>query len=210
MFKVSLTESLFEEVEQEPLVSREANPYSINRLAIPQQTGIGFIIIDPLRKTLFFNKEAWAILNKIKEVVPGPDFIKSLPSAVHQAILFKPNNVSPAQKETFKSGRRLYSVWTVPLFEPEGRFNSSSSKQRMVILERISNSDHNLPLLSRKFKFTPRESHVVKLLLRGRSDKLIGRALGISTETVREHMRNIRSKMGAASRLEVVSFLLSA
>lgn len=210
MFKVSLPDAQCEEIEQINGETPDTRTASLNMPAALRQSGIGFIIIDPVRKTLFFNREALSILGKAKGVAPGPHFLKSLPSVVHQAIIPKPSNALPLQKVLFKSGRRQYSIWTIPLFGPDNLFDPSASKQRMVILERSATEGPNLPLLTRNFKLTPREGHVVKLLLRGRSDKLIGRALGISVETVREHMRNIRSKMGAASRLEVVSFLLSA
>jgi two-component system nitrate/nitrite response regulator NarL len=77
----------------------------------------------------------------------------------------------------------------------------------MVFLERIASKDPNLSSLTRKFKLTTRESQVVRLLAKGKSDKLIGHSLGLSIETVRGHMKHVRSKLGVTSRLEVVSLL---
>jgi len=45
-------------------------------------------------------------------------------------------------------------------------------------------------------KLTPREKQVFSLLLEGNSAKDIGLMLGISTNTVQTHIKNIRRKLG--------------
>ncbi len=211
--RVSLldTESQFAQTKQGCVEEMEINTSSLNQSTTEYQAaGRGFIIIDPARKVFFVNKEAWFILAKGKEAGSGPLFLKALPREIQKALLPKPGGLFPPNKGVFQSGRRQYSVWAIPLYIADEKSNDSPLKQMLVILERISTEDPKLFLWARQFKFTPRENNVIKLLFRGRSDKLIGRALGISLETVREHMKNIRSKMGASSRLEVISLLLSA
>ncbi len=221
MFKISLTESQFKQVKQSGTEELDANQYFLNPTTLAfQQADTGFIVVEPDRKILFFNKEALSILAKGNEPLSGVHFLKMLSKTVHQALAMQSSATPAFQSVVFKSGRRYYSVWTIPLFKQNTNGSSGiernvdglagilSAKRSLIIMERLAMEEPNLPLLNRKFGFTPRESHIVRLLFRGRSDKLIGQALGISTETVREHMRNIRSKLGAASRLEVVSFLL--
>ncbi len=56
--------------------------------------------------------------------------------------------------------------------------------------------------------FTNREADIVKYLVKGLQDEHIGEMLNVTTETVREHMRHIRRKTDATSRLEVLAMLL--
>jgi DNA-binding NarL/FixJ family response regulator len=53
---------------------------------------------------------------------------------------------------------------------------------------------------------TPRERTVLKLLASGRGMPQIARAMGVSEHTVRTHMQNVYSKLGAHSRLDVIRF----
>jgi PAS domain S-box-containing protein len=51
---------------------------------------------------------------------------------------------------------------------------------------------------------TPREAEALQLLARGCSTEQMSEAMGISTETVRNHIRHLLGKLGAHSRLEAV------
>ncbi len=59
-----------------------------------------------------------------------------------------------------------------------------------------------------KIKLTPRESQVTRLLCEGDSDKRIALRLGgLSTETIRGHLRHIRTKFIVPSRGEIAALL---
>ena len=53
-------------------------------------------------------------------------------------------------------------------------------------------------------QLSSREQEVVKLLLEGKSNKLIASALGISGSTVEFHLKNIYAKVQVSSRMELV------
>ncbi len=53
-------------------------------------------------------------------------------------------------------------------------------------------------------KLSNREWEVVKLLLQGKSNKLIALSLGISERTVEFHLRNIYAKFQVSSRIELI------
>ena len=53
-------------------------------------------------------------------------------------------------------------------------------------------------------QLSSREQEVVKLLLQGKSNKLIASALGISGSTVEFHLKNIYAKVQVSSRMELV------
>jgi PAS domain S-box-containing protein len=52
---------------------------------------------------------------------------------------------------------------------------------------------------------TPRQAEVLRLLEQGRSTKQIAAELHLSTETVRNHVRNLFRALGVNSRLEAVA-----
>lgn len=67
-----------------------------------------------------------------------------------------------------------------------------------------------LPRLRRSYHglgsdLTPREREVLDLLAQGASKEVIARRLFLSTNTVRNHIQSILSKLGAHSRLEAVA-----
>jgi two-component system NarL family response regulator len=59
-------------------------------------------------------------------------------------------------------------------------------------------------------ELTSREREVLLWLARGGSNESIGAALGITTETVKSHMKNILGKLGLKSRSEAVALCLRA
>ncbi|WP_349295332.1 LuxR C-terminal-related transcriptional regulator (plasmid) [Thioclava sp. 'Guangxiensis'] len=78
-------------------------------------------------------------------------------------------------------------------------------------------SDQHLPqLIDKAFKdfgrnnLTPREAEIVEYILKGFSSEATGRALGISTGTVRIHRRNIYAKLGVSSQGELFSAFITS
>jgi DNA-binding CsgD family transcriptional regulator len=60
-----------------------------------------------------------------------------------------------------------------------------------------------------KDKLTPRESEIVRMVLRGHSSESIGRHCGITTGTVKIHRKNIYAKLGISSQSELFSLFIS-
>jgi DNA-binding NarL/FixJ family response regulator len=61
---------------------------------------------------------------------------------------------------------------------------------------------------SPKGKLTPRELDVLRLLAEGLQHEEIGRRLGISSETVRTHLRKASDRLGASTRTQAVATAL--
>jgi len=57
-----------------------------------------------------------------------------------------------------------------------------------------------------ELNLTPRQAEVLRLLERGRSTAQIAEELGLSPQTVRNHIRRMLHALGASSRLEAVAF----
>ena len=58
-------------------------------------------------------------------------------------------------------------------------------------------------------RLTSRETEVVRLVARGRSNKAIARQLGISPRTVEGHLNHVFEKVGSRSRTELVHYALA-
>jgi non-specific serine/threonine protein kinase len=56
---------------------------------------------------------------------------------------------------------------------------------------------------------TPREREVAALIAAGRTNREIGRTLGISEKTAEVHVRNMMGKLGVRSRAEIASWAVS-
>ncbi len=69
------------------------------------------------------------------------------------------------------------------------------------LLEKISHRKL-LPQLS------PREIHVLRLMMAGRSNRAIGVELGITESTVKSHVKNILIKMGVNDRTQAVTLAI--
>jgi DNA-binding NarL/FixJ family response regulator len=57
---------------------------------------------------------------------------------------------------------------------------------------------------------TEREIELLRLVADGMSNKAIARALSVSENTVKYHMRNILQKLGAQNRTEAVTLAIRA
>lgn len=76
----------------------------------------------------------------------------------------------------------------------------SVNEPQALETERISGNDRKqLSLLTR------REREVHQLLLRAKTNKEIGTALGITERTAKEHVSNILHKFGVARRIEILA-----
>ena len=54
-------------------------------------------------------------------------------------------------------------------------------------------------------QLTPREREVIELVVRGATDRELARDLGISTNTINEHIMAIKRKIGAANRVSIAT-----
>ena len=65
------------------------------------------------------------------------------------------------------------------------------------------------PDRSSQVPLTPRERQVAALVASGRTNRQIGRVLGISEKTVEVHLHHVMSKLDARSRAEVAAWAVT-
>ena len=78
-----------------------------------------------------------------------------------------------------------------------------------MFVERAPADAHGEAELSSRYRLTPRELHVARLLAAGRSTTEVARALGISIHTTRRHAEALLTKLGVHSRGAAVARLRS-
>jgi DNA-binding NarL/FixJ family response regulator len=61
----------------------------------------------------------------------------------------------------------------------------------------------------RSVTFTPREQEVLESLVKGRSNKEIGRPLGIKVRTVKSHVAKLMRKLGVRNRIALSSYAIA-
>lgn len=78
----------------------------------------------------------------------------------------------------------------------------------MVLIEKIAEK-HTIDFekAKRDFRFTNRESEVLKLICEGLTNKEISEKLFISEYTVKDHIKKIMRKMNVVSRNEIIAIL---
>ena len=73
------------------------------------------------------------------------------------------------------------------------------------VIERMAKGEFTGDALS---KLSNRERQIVELVAGGMSNKVIGKKLGLSDNTVRNHLHNIMEKLGMANRVQIATFAL--
>ncbi len=97
-------------------------------------------------------------------------------------------------------------------------FKDTSSEELVSAIKTVAQGGRYVPpVVGRKaeqlpnaMELTSREREVLLWLARGCSNETIGEELGITTETVKSHMKNILGKLGLKSRSEAVALCLRA
>lgn len=112
---------------------------------------------------------------------------------------------APFLQTTFTSGKRHYGLRAFLLNHQPGQ----RSPHVAVLLERINPSRLDCSKAQRLFGLSRREGEVIHHLELGLTDKEIASALGIGSETVRAHLKNIRVKLSVSTRTAILNKLLS-
>jgi len=73
----------------------------------------------------------------------------------------------------------------------------------LVVLERTTPTGRLLERFRTRFRLTPRELAVSRLLAEGRSNEEVARLLGVSIHTARRHVEHVLMKLGVHSRAAV-------
>ena len=136
-----------------------------------------------------------------------PELKRSLPSL--QVIMLTVYEDSESIFRALKAGADGYLVKSSPpakLLEAIQDVSKGGAPMSSPIARKVVHHFHSLSRTdTRSEDLSPREREVLDLLASGYIYKEIGDKLGIGTETVRTHVKNICEKMHVRSRLEAVA-----
>jgi len=112
----------------------------------------------------------------------------------------------PAPIDLFLSHRRKYEVRGLVL---DGRLQGSVSRypSYIFVLERADAGQGSLQKLAREKRLSPREQELVRYLFSDLSNKEIGQAMGLSTNTVKGYLKSLALKLGVSSRVGILAAL---
>ena len=122
--------------------------------------------------------------------------------------------LSPARKQRPLASARSLGEAAVAQLWAQGRAMTADAAVAMALTPREAGSADEEPAgepaaspeLSRLAGLTPRESEIVTLIVRGRSNKGIADDLVISPATAARHVANILAKLGFTSRAQIAAW----
>lgn len=85
-----------------------------------------------------------------------------------------------------------------------GGYGNSGSEPLEVVGSQAAQSDFQTQPSLASLGLTPRQTDVLALLLQGKPNKLIARELGLSVETVKDHVAAVLRALGVNSRTQAV------
>jgi DNA-binding NarL/FixJ family response regulator len=94
-------------------------------------------------------------------------------------------------------------VYVPPMSMGSDVIGSSNAAPQPVQQEAVSAGFQTAPSLS-QLGLTPRQTDVLALLLKGQPNKLIARELGLSVETVKDHVAAVLRALNVSSRTQAV------
>ena len=175
----------------------EALSSALNRLNVP------LIICDESQLLLPLNARGATLFET--ESLRG-DLLASRPShplARFVAEILQSNSTGKSSRTlvTFPSGRR-YAV------ESSGRSQKGVRRWLILVVEPVGDVSLDERSALERFPLTEREFEVARLVVQGLSNEKIARDMGISSETVKTHVRSIFEKSGTHSRAEFLAAVL--
>lgn len=91
--------------------------------------------------------------------------------------------------------------------EPEAATAGAASAQQnklQQIQQQAMNSNYQVTTGLEGLALTPRQTDVLALLLQGKPNKIIARELGVSVETIKDHVAAVLKALGVGSRTQAV------
>jgi len=162
----------------------------------------GVLILDRDNRLLYANQEAFNLLKKPREI---PAEVQHLCDELW----------AQAGEQGISTGGNCALLWTEgesPLslraFLIGAHAKGSPATHVMVLVEKVTEQHEvNLKKARSQFGLSDREIEVVALVAQGLANKEIASRLFLSEHTIKDHIKNVKRKMGAASRSEIIHIL---
>jgi PAS domain S-box-containing protein len=175
-----------------------------------ERSSNAIVLLDDERRYVDVNPSAVALLGRTREELLGTSSFENIRPAEQ--------SIAARQWQAFlKSGE---DSGTRALVRPDGSEVEIDyaarlaviGERRLAIFVSLASADVAAEAQSDRTaagSLTAREREVITLIAMGRETNEIGEQLHISSETVRTHVRNAMSKLGARTRAQLVAIALS-
>jgi DNA-binding CsgD family transcriptional regulator len=188
----------------------------VNRRSPP-----GVLILDRHKNILYKNEEAQTILYLLSKSWMHPEQSENghpgmLPTEILKLSdkLWETSSVHstdeteqiPCVTSTVSFGSEIYSLRAL-LLDTSTEFKNRSPI--IVLIENISPAQRlDLEKARDRYHLTFKEKEVVELLFQGFTNKEVAKELCIGAYTLKDHLRNIRQKMGVFTRTGILSKII--
>jgi PAS domain S-box-containing protein len=175
-----------------------------------ERSSNAIVLLDDERRYVDVNPSALALLGRTREELLGTSSLENIRRSERK--------LAASQWQAFlKSGE---DSGTRALVRPDGSEVEIDyaarlaviGERRLAIFVSLANADLAAEVPSGRAaagSLTTREREVITLIAMGRETNEIAAQLHISSETVRTHVRNAMSKLGARTRAQLVAIALS-
>jgi DNA-binding CsgD family transcriptional regulator len=198
-------------VSNQPAPEEEKLIEIINKRSPP-----GVLILDHNNRLIYKNDQAQTILYLLSKTWTRSDAVENGHSETVPAEILKlcdklraPSSAQykaeqiPFLTSTASFGSEVYSLRALPLDKDA---KSKDSSPIVVLIEDISPSQRfNLEKARDRYQLTFKEKEVVQLLFQGFTNKEVAKELSIGAYTLKDHLKNIRQKMGVYTRTGILS-----
>lgn len=182
---------------------------------LDKRSGPGLIVLTVNMELLFLNRRASELCRDFGNSEPVASAFARLPSPVLglcseiQSLLQSKTPESGAER---MQSRRIVAADRRPiLLRGFGLLDNGGLEQSLILvmLEEVGRRQ-KLPTeeVKARFGLTDREEAVVQQLAKGLTNKEIARILGITEQTVKEHIKHVMKKTGATTRTGIVAEML--
>ncbi|AFK57158.1 helix-turn-helix transcriptional regulator [Tistrella mobilis] len=162
---------------------------------------------DPIRAWLDGCRPGTAPVIRLSDLVPG----RALERAPYFETLLRPTGARHVLTLAIRRGGRIAGALSLvrnqdaPDFSIEDRNLATALVPALEMSHALAH--RRMPAAAQPF--TAREAEIARLVADGATNKMIARQLGLSPETVKNHLRAIFRKAGVANRTTLSAWMLS-
>jgi DNA-binding CsgD family transcriptional regulator len=184
---------------------------------VEQRVGPGILLLSPALQLMHMDRRAWELSGKIMLAQNGMSATGVLPTAVTElcAEVITALQIRTDAKDWEQVQlRRLVSPPNPPvLLRAFGLPDRGGVQQAriLIMMEDVAERKERGPEKAReRFRLTAREHEVIRNLAKGHTNKEIATALGITEQTVKEHIKHIMEKTRSTTRTGILVRVFSS
>src|SRR5437867_13373409 len=207
------------ETKLETTMAAEEIPVSCDFIEtlVEQRVGPGILLLSPALKLMHMNRQAWELSRKITQGENGKAATGVLPPAVTELCVEGSAGLRvriDAKDWDRVQITRLVDTPNPPVLLRAFGFPDGGEAQRariLILMEVVAHrKERGTEKAQERFGLTAREQGVLSSLARGHTNKEIASALGITEQTVKEHIKHIMKKTRSTTRTGILVRIFSS